>query len=311
MVYLFFCLEYIFFFFLYGSTLMASLLVFLGLSFVFIMFLEINPLILTAFILFTLIFMTLYKTHPFFINNPHYKKSIILLGNIYLIFFTMIFLVFWKRKRIVEEFRHELELKHENEKEEKVLKNIFPEKIIEKMKESEYTAAEAYDSVTVLHTDIVNFTKTSSSLEPEFVISELNEIFTAFDEITEKHGCIRIKTIGDAYVAVCGLPEINSLHSENMVKCAQEFIAYLEERNKTSSMQWNIRIGLASGSVVAGVVGISKFVYDIFGSTVDKAEKLEAKGLPMSITVSKETYGLLSQDFLSAQDMSHIRKEDE
>jgi class 3 adenylate cyclase len=217
--------------------------------------------------------------------------------------------VFWKRKHVVDEFRHETELLTEEKKEALVLKNILPEKVIQEIKEKGSSSAETYPSVTVLHSDIVNFTKTTASFDPEFVISELNEIFTAFDEIAEKHNCMRVKTIGDAYVAVCGLPEQNSLHAENMVQCAEEYISYLEKKNKTAAVQWNVRVGLASGPVVAGVVGVRKYVYDIFGATVDKALRMEESCEAMCVMLSKETYALVKDKYPLGVDSDFLKVE--
>lgn len=291
-VYGLFCIELIYIFFMMESSITNCLIIFLGLSFAFIMFIEINPFVFTAYFIISLsIFICCQKLGLFY--DTESAESITLAENLFLLFSSLIFLVFWKRKHIVDEFNHELELKAEQTKTESVLKNIFPEKVIQQMEATGYTNAEVYESVTVLYSDIVNFTEKTASRDPKFVIDELNDIFTAFDEISESCNCIRVKTIGDAYVAVCGIPEEDPDHAGNIIRCAKDFIAYLEDKNKGSEVQWTIRIGVASGKVATGVVGIRKFVYDIFGETVDRAIKIEQEGKAMSVAISKETYELV------------------
>ncbi len=292
MVYGLFCIELIYLFFMMNSSVTNCLIIFLGLSFVMIMFVEINPFVFTAYFIISISIFICYLKLGFFYDDET-AKSPSLVENLVLLFISLIFLVFWKRRHIVEEFRHEIELKTEQKKTESVLKNIFPEKVIQQMEATGFTNAEVYESVTVLYSDIVNFTEKTASRDPKFVIDELNEIFTAFDEISANYNCIRVKTIGDAYVAVCGIPEDDPDHAENIIRCAKDFIAYLEDRNKTSEVQWTVRIGVASGKVAAGVVGVRKFVYDIFGETVDRAVQIEQEGKTMSVTISKETYELV------------------
>ncbi len=292
MVYGLFCIELIYLFFMMKSSVTNCLIIFLGLSFVMIMFVEINPFVFTAYFIISISIFICYLKLGFFYDDET-AKSPSLVENLVLLFISLIFLVFWKRRHIVEEFRHEIELKTEQKKTESVLKNIFPEKVIQQMEATGFTNAEVYESVTVLYSDIVNFTEKTASRDPKFVIDELNEIFTAFDEISANYNCIRVKTIGDAYVAVCGIPEDDPDHAENIIRCAKDFIAYLEDRNKTSEVQWTVRIGVASGKVAAGVVGVRKFVYDIFGETVDRAVQIEQEGKTMSVTISKETYELV------------------
>ena len=153
--------------------------------------------------------------------------------------------------------------------------------------------AKKYENMTVLVSDIVDFTKTTTTLSPYFLINELNDIVTAFDMITQKHGCIRIKTIGDAYMAVCGLPEENPEHAQNIIHCAQDFLTYLNERNTHYDTKWNIRIGIASGSVIGGIIGEKKYLYDILGEPVDYAVELQNASKAMEVRISAETYSLI------------------
>ena len=290
-VYALICLEVILFSLLFATSMINSLIVFIGVCFTFIMFLEIEPLFFSVFLLQAFcVFLFSQKIDLIARNNT---QSNILIVNMGLLFATLIYLVFWKRRHVVEDMKRKDMLDTQQKKTDELLKNILPENVIKQIRETGTSCAEEYSDVSVLHTDIVNFTKTTSDLDPEFVINELNEIFTAFDEITSRYGCMRIKTIGDAYVAVCGLPEPSENHAEKMISCAQEFISYMNTRNKTSKIKWAIRIGISSGNVIAGVIGIRKYVYDILGNTVDGALKIEENGESMSIAISEETYNLV------------------
>ena len=129
------------------------------------------------------------------------------------------------------------------------------------------------------------------------LIAELNDLFTAFDDIIYKHHCERIKTIGDAYMAVCGMPQEDENHAENMVLAALEILDFLKTRNTTSEIQWNIRIGIHSGRVVGGIVGVRKYIYDVFGDTINTAARMETNSETMRINVSHVTYDLLKDKF--------------
>jgi class 3 adenylate cyclase len=135
------------------------------------------------------------------------------------------------------------------------------------------------------------------SRDPNRLIAELNDIFTAFDRIVEQFGCERLKTIGDAYVAVSGLPEANPEHARNIARAALRFRHYLERRNATSEFEWTCRIGIHSGPVIGSVVGVQKYVYDIFGPGMNMAARLEQICEPMEILVSDETHAQIVSEF--------------
>lgn len=193
-----------------------------------------------------------------------------------------------EQKEIIEEERH---------RSEKLLQNILPVKVADQLKENGKTEPENFEDVTVFFSDLVDFTKTSANLQPKELIEELNDLFTVFDHIMENNHCERIKTIGDAYLCVCGMPEANEQHAENIVKSALEIVRYLKKRNQKAKHKWSIRIGIHTGKVVGGVVGIKKYIYDVFGDTINMASRMESHSEPMRVNISDTTYKLISDKF--------------
>ncbi len=189
------------------------------------------------------------------------------------------------------------DLEREREKSDKLLLNILPVKVANELKEKGKTKPESFENVTVFFSDLVNFTPISARYNPEFVISELNEMFTDFDDIMSKHYCERIQIVGDAYLAVCGMPVRNEQHAENMIKAAKEVISYLQNRNNGAKQPWQIRIGIHSGEVVGGVVGIRKYSYNVFGDAINTASRTESHSEPMKINVSETTYQKVKNKF--------------
>ncbi len=185
----------------------------------------------------------------------------------------------------------------EREKSERLLLNILPASVAEELKEEGRSKPQHFDNVTLFFSDFVGFTKMSSEMEPDIIIDKLNEMFTRFDEIMEKHNCERIKTIGDAYLAVCGIPDKNSDHAVNIMDAAIEIREYLLDFKKVSDIPWEIRIGIHSGSVVGGIVGTKKYIYDIFGDSVNTASRMESHSLPMKINISESTWKLVKDRF--------------
>jgi class 3 adenylate cyclase len=209
--------------------------------------------------------------------------------------FVLAGVIYWSLRRRMRDNRL---IQFEKSKSDKLLLNIFPSKIASDLKESGTTNPESFKDVTVFFSDLVNFTEISSRFDPEFIINELNQLFTKFDSIVEKHGCERIKTIGDAYMAVCGLPEPAPDSAARILDAASEIIGFMEERKKYSPVKWEIRIGVHTGDVVAGVVGVKKFIYDVFGDTVNMASRMESNSEPMLINVSEDTYGRVKDRFI-------------
>jgi class 3 adenylate cyclase len=189
------------------------------------------------------------------------------------------------------------DLKREREKSERLLLSILPAKIAERLKDGEATIAESFPAVTVLFADLCGFTEFSEKVDAEEVVSLLDEIFSTFDHLAHAHGVEKIKTIGDAYMAVAGLPVPRPDHAEAMAVLAigmqESFRGVI--RNRGLSME--LRIGMHSGPVAAGVIGRQKFTYDLWGDTVNLASRLESHGEPSRIHVSPATRSLLGDAF--------------
>ncbi len=182
----------------------------------------------------------------------------------------------------------------EKRKTEALLLNILPSEVANELKRTGASEAKQYNHVTVLFTDFVNFTGISEQMSPTELVKEINRNFTAFDAIIEKHGLEKIKTIGDAYLAVCGLPNETRNHAEKVINAALELQQYMDKSNG----KFQLRIGIHSGAVVAGIVGVKKFAYDIWGDTVNTASRMESSSSAGKINVSEATYQLTSDKFI-------------
>lgn len=196
-----------------------------------------------------------------------------------------------KTKRIIEK---------EKDRSDKLLLNILPEETAKELKENGEVQAKKFESVTVLFTDFVGFTTYSEKLSPEALVKTLGFYFSKFDEITEKFGLEKIKTIGDAYMCAGGLPFPSEDHAQKMVKAAfeiAEFVKATRKNEKQHEKTFDIRLGLNTGPVVAGVVGNRKFAYDIWGDTVNVASRMESMSEPGRINISEHTYELIKNDY--------------
>jgi len=193
--------------------------------------------------------------------------------------------------------RNTRELEREKERVERLLLNLMPRSVYEEFKTFGVVTPQLYESVSVVMLDFVDFTRFSSTHDPTVTLGELNDIFTAFDRIAEQFGCERIKTIGDAYLAVSGMPEPSPDHMRAVANCAVRFIRYLERRNQSHQYKWEARIGLGTGSAVGSVVGIQKYVYDVFGSAVNLAARLQAFAKPMAVVAPDTMKEYLVEEF--------------
>lgn len=194
-----------------------------------------------------------------------------------------------RRLRLRETAYMEL-LKGERKNAEKLILNILPKKIADRLKHGEAVIADGIEDTTVMFADIVSFTKLTKKLSPKELVTLLNRIFSAFDNISEKHGVEKIKTIGDCYMAVGGLPEYREDHAESVIRMAIDMLKEIKSINDALGMNVEIRIGIHSGPVMAGVIGARKFTYDLWGDTVNIAQRIESRGLPGRIHTSSAVY---------------------
>lgn len=186
----------------------------------------------------------------------------------------------------------------ERQKADDLLLNILPREIAGRLKEdSSQLVADSFEQASILFADVVNFTQISAILSPEELVKLLNEIFSHFDELVQKHGLEKIKTIGDCYMAVSGVPRPASNHAHALTCLALEFQSYVKSR-EFNGRQIELRIGINSGAVVAGVIGSKKFAYDLWGDAVNVASRMEAHGAAGEIQITKATYDLIKNDFI-------------
>jgi class 3 adenylate cyclase len=189
------------------------------------------------------------------------------------------------------------DLQREKERAEKLLLNIMPRAVYEELRDYGSTTPQRFESASVLLLDFVGFTNMAIANDPTSTIAELNDIFSAFDRIVELYGCERLKTMGDAYMAVSGLPETNPDHAVNIAKVALRMRRYIERRNAAHPEAWRCRIGIHSGPIIGSVVGVQKYVYDIFGPGVNMAARMENLADPMQIVVSSDSWMLIRDEF--------------
>lgn len=213
------------------------------------------------------------------VNQKRFRNVLIVGFIIVLIFSSVIFI---QRNRIKTEMQRSDEL----------LLNILPSEVADDLKKKGKSDARLFENTTVLFTDFEGFTKISENLTPSELVSEINRCFTAFDMIIEKHGLEKIKTIGDAYLAVAGLPNEMENHAECVAKAAVEIRDFVTQQGG----KFKIRIGIHSGPVVAGIVGLKKYAYDIWGDTVNTAARMEQNCESGKINISETTYALIQKN---------------
>ncbi len=189
------------------------------------------------------------------------------------------------------------ELIAEKQTSERLLLNVLPGPIADRLKTGESLIVDRFDAVSVLFADIVGFTAVASRTSPEELVTMLNELFSSFDRLAEKHGLEKIKTIGDAYMVVAGIPQPVADHAVAITHMAIDMTAAIADYSKRAGMDLKLRVGVHTGSVVAGVIGTKKFIYDLWGDTVNTASRMESTGVPGRIQVSEATYELLRDLF--------------
>lgn len=198
---------------------------------------------------------------------------------------------------VAERKRASLALEAEKEKSEQLLLNILPQPIATRLKQQQGTIADHFAEVTVLFADIVDFTRLATELSPQATVIMLNEIFSTFDALAEKHGLEKIKTIGDAYMVVGGLPEHRDDHAAAIAEMALDMQTAIKAFSQQQERPVTMRIGINTGPVVAGVIGTKKFIYDLWGDTVNIASRMESSGIAGEIQVTQATYAALQGNF--------------
>jgi adenylate cyclase len=188
-------------------------------------------------------------------------------------------------------------LEEEREKSERLLLNILPKPIAEQLKRQQGTVADLFAEVTVLFADIVDFTRVSAHISPTALVDLLNEIFSTFDHLAEVHALEKIKTIGDAYMVVGGLPTPRADHVEAVAEMALDMQKAIARFERGDNEFFCMRIGIHTGPVVAGVIGTKKFIYDLWGDTVNTASRMESMGVPGGIQVTEVIYNRLQDKY--------------
>jgi len=202
-----------------------------------------------------------------------------------------------------EKIKQQLDQQHallaeEQKRSERVLFNVLPSNIAERLKSNEGLIADGYADVTVMFADLVNFTQLTEQMSPEQMVGLLNNLFSEFDELTEKHGLEKIKTIGDAYMVVGGLARDRQDYARDVVNMALEMIDFITRHPLSAKLNLGLHVGIATGPVVAGVIGTKRFIYDLWGDTVNIASRLTDDARSGYILTDKLTYNRLRHDFL-------------
>lgn len=232
-------------------------------------------------------------------KEASFRRFAYILGLLLFLIICVVGFSWWltqrSRQRLASQNRkiqaQNLLIEEERQKSDSLLLNILPQEVADELKSSGQSTPRLYESATVLFSDFVNFTRLSAKLTPNELIDELNECFLAFDEICDRYGLEKIKTIGDAYMCAGGLPIPNETHAIDAVRAALEMAAWLKNRHKKhpDAHLTEMRIGIHTGPVMAGVIGKNKFAYDIWGDAVNLAARLEENGEPGKINVSTAT----------------------
>jgi len=226
------------------------------------------------------------------------QKIIVIAIGVALFLIALLAIGLYKRNRYIQKTNKIIE--HEKNRSDNLLLNILPEETAFELKENGVVKPKKFDSVTVLFTDFKGFTQYSEMLSPEELVKSIDFYFSNFDRIIEKYGLEKIKTVGDSYMCAGGLPFPTTDHALKITQAAFEIIQFVKkakESNKNKLTTFDIRLGINTGPVVAGVVGIKKFSYDIWGDTVNVASRMETASETGKINISENTFNLIKNDF--------------
>ncbi|HUL11022.1 MAG TPA: adenylate/guanylate cyclase domain-containing protein [Methylococcaceae bacterium] len=190
------------------------------------------------------------------------------------------------------------QIEEERARSDRLLLNVLPQPIADRLKSGESPIVNSYDEVTVMFADLVGFTALSTQIPPTMLVRLLDRIFSAFDELADRHGLEKIKTIGDAYMAAAGVPFPHRDHAAATTRMALEMHETIEKFSLQSQGVLKMRIGICTGPVIAGIIGQNKFIYDLWGDTVNTASRMESHGVPGRTQVAATTYELLRDRFL-------------
>jgi class 3 adenylate cyclase len=174
---------------------------------------------------------------------------------------------------------------------------MLPEVVIQELTETGKVKPAEHRNTTILFTDLAGFTQAASTMPAERMVGELNDIFAAFDDITGQEGVEKIKTIGDAYMAVAGISSLQPDHAERCVRAALRMQEFMAHRNENAAFKWSLRVGLHSGPVVSGVVGKHKYAFDVWGDAVNIAARMESSGEVGRVNISAYTFDLIRSVF--------------
>ncbi|QVY64635.1 adenylate/guanylate cyclase domain-containing protein [Polaribacter sp. Q13] len=228
--------------------------------------------------------------------NEKEKQRNVFIGSVFLVLIIAVGL--WNRLRYTNKSKAILQI--EKDRSEHLLLNILPEEIAQELKEKGYVDAQDFDKATILFTDFKSFTETASKLTPQELVEEINVCFKAFDNIMETYSIEKIKTIGDAYMAAGGLPKPSINSVKKTIIAALEMQAFTVKRKLENDAQgkpaFEMRVGIHAGPIVAGIVGVKKFQYDVWGDTVNTASRMESNGEVGKVNISQDVYELIKED---------------